>query len=164
MARVIRKTGAGKQKLESILTGLQGNKVGKVGWFETAKYPDGTPVAYVASIQEFGSPQNGIHPRPFMRPTIAKRALSWKILAGQGARAMAQGKYSLSQILDGIGQQAAGDIARTISEIQSPRLKDATVKARMRRYADKRTVGNLTKPLVDTGYMISSIQSTVEDK
>lgn len=77
---------------------------------------------------------------------------------------MAQGKYSLSQILDGIGQQAAGDIARTISEIQSPRLKDATVKARMRRYADKRTVGNLTKPLVDTGYMISSIQSTVEDK
>lgn len=30
----------------------------EVGWLDTAKYEDGTPVAYVASIQEFGGTAN----------------------------------------------------------------------------------------------------------
>lgn len=34
----------------STLDGL----VGKTGWFATAKYEDGTPVAYIAAINEFG--------------------------------------------------------------------------------------------------------------
>ena len=29
-------------------------KVGKAGWFHTSRYADGTPVAYIAAIQEFG--------------------------------------------------------------------------------------------------------------
>ncbi len=37
----------------------------QVGWFESAKYDDGTPVAGVAAIQEFGSAKNRIPPRPF---------------------------------------------------------------------------------------------------
>ncbi|MDL2105264.1 hypothetical protein QQJ69_19235, partial [Proteus mirabilis] len=40
-----------------------------VGFFEHSKYPDGTPIAYVASIQELGYPAGGIPPRPFLRPT-----------------------------------------------------------------------------------------------
>lgn len=31
-----------------------GKKVAKTGWFESAKYEDGTPVAYIASIHEYG--------------------------------------------------------------------------------------------------------------
>lgn len=31
----------------------------KVGFFAHSKYPDGTPVAYVAAIQELGYPAGG---------------------------------------------------------------------------------------------------------
>ena len=43
---------------------------GKVGWFESAEYPEGTPVAYVAAIQELG--HGKIPPRPFMAPAMKK--------------------------------------------------------------------------------------------
>jgi hypothetical protein len=47
----------------------------QVGFMENADpYPDGTPVALVAAVQEFGSPSNGIPPRPFMRPAVAERS------------------------------------------------------------------------------------------
>ena len=34
--------------------------IGRAGWFETSKYEDGTPTAYIAAIQEFGAVIN--HP------------------------------------------------------------------------------------------------------
>jgi len=54
MAKVIRKVD--KKVLANLNAAIKGfdNLKLKVGWFETNKYPDGTPVAYVASIQEFG--------------------------------------------------------------------------------------------------------------
>lgn len=38
----------------------------KIGFFEHSKYPDGTPIAYVAAIQELG--YGPIPPRPFFAP------------------------------------------------------------------------------------------------
>jgi len=51
---------------------------GKVGWAESAKYPDGKPVAFIASIHEFGAASRGIPPRSFMRTALpdAQRAVS----------------------------------------------------------------------------------------
>lgn len=162
MARVVRTQGPGAERLKVALEGLE-DKQGKVGWFETAKYPDGTPVAYVAAIQEFGYPRGNIPSRPFMRPTIDRERDNWRVLAESGARAIIAGNQTSQGVLEAIGLKAAGDIAKTISQVHAPPLLAATVKARMRRRADKKTVGNLTKPLVDTGLMISTITSTVED-
>ena len=50
----------------------------KVGWFEGAKYEDGTPVAYVAAIQEYGFVN--IPPRSFMRTTVQEKKEAWKKL------------------------------------------------------------------------------------
>jgi hypothetical protein len=74
--RVRHVSGNGRKALEVALQTL-GNKVGKVGWFEGAKYPDGTQVAYVATIQEYGYSPKNIPPRPFMRPTIVKYRNTW---------------------------------------------------------------------------------------
>ena len=43
------------------------DEVAQVGWFENAKYPNGTLVAYVALIQENGASDGKtiIPPRPF---------------------------------------------------------------------------------------------------
>ena len=44
--------------------------VAQVGFPSGINYEDGTNVAYVATIQEFGAPEANIPPRPFMRPTV----------------------------------------------------------------------------------------------
>lgn len=61
-----------------------GDKVGKgglvrVGYLESAKYPDGTSVAQVAVWQEYGTPNAKfpIPPRPTFRMMIAKHKSEW---------------------------------------------------------------------------------------
>lgn len=162
MAKVIRQKGDGADKLKRLREALKTDKQGKVGWFDNAKYEDGTPAAYVAAIQEFGSPQNNIPPRSFMRTTIKERKQSWRDLAMQGAKAILNGKADVELVFEGIGQQAAGDIKKKISEITSPPLKPATIRARLRKMADQSVVGKLNKPLVFTGYLLNSIENKVE--
>lgn len=44
-----------KAKLEEIRSNLGGSEELRLGFLEGSTYPDGTPTAYVASIQEFGA-------------------------------------------------------------------------------------------------------------
>lgn len=157
-------TPAGKN-LEIALKNLQG-KVGKVGWFEKSRYDDkaNTPVAYVAAIQEYGYPAGNIPARPFMRPTIAKYENEWRKLAESGSRAVLNGKATIGDVMEGIGLSAAGQIRKTISLIVTPPLSPKTIYARLHRKSDKKTVGLLTKPLIDTGVLYGTLTNTVENE
>jgi hypothetical protein len=161
--KVQRKAGPGAEQLRVMLAGLS-DKVARVGFFPSSKYEDGTPVAYVAAIQEFGSPTEGIPPRSFMRTTAEAQRGAWQSTARQGARAVTKGNATGMQVLDVLGQQAAGDIRKSISRIASPPLKQATIDARLRKRADKTTLGKLDKPLVDTGTLLNAVTSEVGDK
>ena len=163
MAKIRRVAGPGKAQLQVMLNGLQDNKQGKVGWFESARYENGTAVATIAAIHEYGAPGRNIPPRPFFRPTIADKQAEWRSVVVQGAERIVRGQATQADVLEVLGLKAAGDVAAKIASIQSPALKKSTVDARRRRRADRKTVGNLTKPLVDTGLMISTISNTVED-
>lgn len=137
-----------------------GSKQLKVGFFDNAKYEDGTPVAYVATIQELGHPQGNIPPRPFMRPTVEANSAQWqKTLAG-GAKRVTAGKMTVDQMLGQFGMMVAGEVAATIASVTSPPLKPSTIRARQSRRASP---GVSTKPLVDTGLMIQSVSSKVEN-
>lgn len=160
---VKRVDGPGKKQLEIMLKNV-GNKVGKVGWLDGSAYGDGETVATVAAIQELGYPPKNIPPRPFMRITIANKQQDWKRLAESGAKAIAKGNSNMSAVMEGIGFKAAGDVRKTISLIQNPLLSPVTIAARRNRRSDKKTVGNLTKPLVDTGFMLNSLTNSVEDE
>lgn len=170
----VRRTGPGVARLVAALKELDGLQA-KTGWFETAKYEDGTPVAYVAAVQEFG---NGpIPPRPFMRPTVAAKGPEWMDLLGEGARAILTGGATPVGVLEAVALRAAGDVAETVSEIQSPPLSMLTLAARAktgpnRRLSGGRELGEAgammgpfnvsTKPLVWTGQMIQSVTGVVE--
>ena len=162
MAKVVRTKGPGAKELEIMLTGLDG-KQGRAGWFESSKYPDGTPVAYVAAIQEFGVAAKGIPPRLGLRELVKKKTPQWRDLAKSGVKAVIKGNATIGQVMEGLGLQAAGDIRKRISEVSSPPLKPSTVAARRRKMADGKTVGSLTKPLVETGYMIATANNDVID-
>ena len=124
-----------------------------VGFFDTAVYPDGTPVAYVATIQEFGVIDP---PRSFMRSTISEQREAWQKTLAQGARRVLADKLTVDQMLEAFGMQAAGQIKEKIASIMAPGLSDVTIAARLLRN------NTSTKPLVDTGYLISSVDSKVE--
>lgn len=158
--KVTRKEGPGRATLEAAIADLQ-SKQSRVGFFENSKYEDGTPVAYVATIQEFGYPAGGIPARPFFRPTIAEQRAAWRDLLLKGARAVVRGKLTAENMLAQFGMQAAGDVKKTISLVMSPPLASSTIEARRRR---RKTEGVSTKPLVDTGYMLSQVDSDVVSK
>jgi hypothetical protein len=157
--------GEAAKKLEIALKNLSG-KVGKVGWFENSRYPDPPhiQVAYVATIQEYGSPANNIPPRPFVRPTIIAKQKEWSEIAEKGAKAILNGGQTIDNVMEGIGLKAAGDIRKAITLVVSPPLKPATIAARLRKRANKKVTGLLTKPLIDTGLMLSTLTNTVEDE
>lgn len=158
---VVRKIDGLSAKVKTACAALN-RLTGKVGWLESAVYPDGTPVAYVATIQEFGSPAQGIPPRSFMRTTAAGKGSEWGAALAKGGKASLQGNISAREVMEQVTGAAAGDIRRTISQITSPPLNPATVEARLRGKADKKHVGSLTKPLVDTGLMLQTLTSVVE--
>lgn len=145
---MFKREGKGVATITAAIRGL--DKVqGKVGWFETAHYEDGTPVAYVAAIQEFGTDR--IPARPFMRPAVADHGGEWIDLMARGAKAAVDGRYTPEQVLEAVTLQAAGDVAKKISAVTAPPLSPVTVKRK-----------GFDKPLVDTGQMLQSVTGIVE--
>lgn len=148
----------------------------RVGFLEDALYDDGTPVAMVAAIQNFGAPSRGIPPRPFFSNMIAKHRDDWG--PGLGGILAANG-YDIPKALDGLGQVMAGQLAQAIVDLNAPALSATTlmirkmkqqnpalrdmmsykvvIEARARVAAGKSYAGVSIKPLVDTGIMLSKI-------
>lgn len=137
-------------------------KVARIGVIAEQHYDDKTPVAYVAAIHEYGSPQNNIPARPFFRPTISDKKSEW---GKTMAKLLKQGKNT-EDVLALTGQVAAADVVKTISELDSPPLALSTKIARNRKahQGGKKPKAISIKPLVDTGLLISSITSDVVDK
>jgi len=142
------RSGPGVATLMTALRGLEGLE-GKTGWFENATYPEGTPVAYVATIHEFGTSR--IPARPFMRPAVADHGQEWIDQLGQGAKAALMGEMAPAQVLELVALQAAGDVAQKIQEVSSPALSPVTVARK-----------GHGKPLIETGQMFQSVTGKVE--
>lgn len=149
--------GKGLQELKEKIAQI-GKKQVRIGFPENATYPDGTKVAYVATIQEFGA--GPIPPRPFLRPTIAEQREAWKKTLQRGYKAVVNDSISLEDMLAQFGMLAAGQVKMTISQLSSPPLSPSTIRSRQ---SKKKTQGVSVKPLVDTGYLISQVSSEVID-
>lgn len=137
---------------------------GKMGWDSSAVYPNGQKTAQVAAIQEYGDPMKNIPPRLGMRDTIAKNKNIWKSNMNKGARAILSGKETTKSTFTKFMLGAEGDFVKHIATVQNPPLAESTIAARLRKRKDKLTVGLLTKPLIDTGYMLATFTSTVNNE
>ena len=65
--------------------------------------------------------------------------------------------------MDKLGLVVQGDVQFEISSVYEPELKESTIKARLRRKSVKKVTASLTKPLIDTGTMLASVQHKVEE-
>jgi len=141
----------GGEKLEMYLAGLAQRvkkaATVKVGFLQGATYPDGTPVAMVAAIQNYGAPKVGIPPRPFFSNMVKEKSGGWGDVLGS---ALTASNYDASDALKMMGDHISGDLRQSIIETSDPPLKPATVKRK-----------GFDKPLVDTGHMLQSIDYEV---
>lgn len=138
--------------------------VAKVGIPAGKQYPDGTSIAYIAAIQEYGAAEVNIPSRPFMRLTRAAKAREWAKDMAEGAQAVVKRRISLNGMLDAIGQVAAADIVQTIANRVAPPLKESTIDARIARarktnpkFGAKSLPVTISQPLNDTGALIAHI-------
>lgn len=154
---MVKRTGDGIESLRKRLEEISKLKL-KVGFFDQAKYPDGTPVAHVAAIQEYGT--NNIPPRPFIRPTVAERRQTWIDQLRTGFAKALEGKIEPRTVLEAVGEGVRGDVRKTISQINTPALAASTIKARRSRKVDP---NQSVKPLIDTGKMLDSVEYRVTE-
>lgn len=134
----------------------------RVGWFEESRYDDNTPVANVAFWQEYGT-KRGIHERPFMRPAAFHNEKKWTDLAKQEVVKCVDGGKPLTVAMEKLGLVVQGDVQEAIIAVTEPHLKESTIKSRLRRKKVKKITASLTKPLIDTGTMLASVQHKVEE-
>jgi hypothetical protein len=157
---------AGKIEALKEATRLLPTLAGKVGWFPSAVYEGGQPVAGVAMVQEFGSPSRGIPPRPFMRSTSIEKRDYWASVSRNLAKGVALGQITPADLMTGVTEAAAGDIRQTISKLTSPPLKEQTVKARKRKLANGGVgaTAGISKPLIASGIMLNTLTAEVGEK
>ena len=159
MAGVTRSNPKAFETLNARLKQLEGVET-RVGWFETAKYSDGTSVAYVASIQEFGA--GPIPPRPFFRTTIAEEQKKWAQVTAQGAKAVLKGTHTARDVMDGLGELAQEDVKETINQITAPPLSPITLELRAMKYKNPalkitgKLVGEVAAKVRQPGYQLAS--------
>ena len=101
----------------------------EVGFLETARYDDGTSVALVALVNEFGHTR--IHPnqpaRPFFREMIAKESKHW---AEDASTALKAHDYSAKAALGEMGMEIKAELRLSINELVSPPLAPSTIAAK----------------------------------
>ena len=165
-------------RTEEISDSLRRASTLEVGFLEGATYPDGTPVAMVAAIQEFGAPRVGIPPRPFFRTMIAEKMPEWgPAIAGL----LKDNDFDTRRTLSQAGEAIRGQLQQSIIDTNSPPLSPVTLMLRKMKAQDPSLVvtgatvgeaarrvaagetatGVSTKPLVDTGHLLASVDYSV---
>lgn len=161
--------------LDDLAEKLARARIVRAGFPEGSEYPDGTPMAMAAAVNNFGAPAKGIPPRPFFTTAVNEGKPVWGPELGQ--RLVAYG-YDSAKALEDMGQVMAGGIAEKLVETTGPPLSPVTLLLRSRfptrdgmtpadvwqAFKDVRsgTVASTTatggKPLVWSGQMLSHLQ------
>ena len=144
----------GGKKLNAFLRKAQSaqsrSKTVRVGFFSTAKYPDGTPVAAVAAWNEFGVPDKNIPERPYMRNAIedAEVVLMPILKEGIDPKDMALDARTAGRM----GEAMKSHIQREITTLIDPPNAPYTVLQK-----------GSSSPLIDSGVMRNSVDYEVKD-
>lgn len=133
--------------LRSIAVQLDRPRTLRVGFLEGATYPDGTPVAMVAAIHNYGAPRAGIPPRPFFGNLVRNHEDEWP--AGFATQ-LRETNLDFEAALRRAGEAIAGQLRQEIVDLWEPPLAESTIARK-----------GFAKPLVDTGHMLNSVDYEV---
>lgn len=132
--------------LKQIAKQISGGKKLRVGFLAKAKYPDGTSVALVAALNEYGHrARDGslVGPWPFFRNMVAAKQHEWPQAF---LLALKKTDYDLVASYKIMGNGIKGQLQESIRAIMAPQLKPSTVKRK-----------GFSKPMISTGHMLNSV-------
>lgn len=153
--------------LDDAIANLSTTKVLKVGWPEGKRYPQeqgGDYVAAIAAQNEYGAPHLRIPARPFMGPAISENKNKWLEIFRRDARKAIRGETTIDDIFEKVGAVAALDVGKAIRAVTTPVLSEVTIANRLKKLKKKKITESLTKPLIDTGYMLRTVNYVVEEE
>ncbi|MYE83318.1 MAG: hypothetical protein F4X36_16065 [Gammaproteobacteria bacterium] len=119
-----------------------------VGFFETARYPDGTKAAFVAAVNEFGTNDGRIPERPFLRQSIEEAKDELAPLVEQLTDP--ETLRIDDRLPDAVGTAMTNIIQRRITALTDPPNAPATVARK-----------GSSNPLIDTGFLRRSVTHRV---
>lgn len=169
---------AAEAHLKALVRRIGRGKAVNVGFLEGATYPDGTKVAMVAAIQNYGAPAASIPPRPFFTEMIAQRSPGW---GDALTDCLAMSDYDMGKALALMGEGIKSQLQESIKTTNAPALSKITIMLRKMRSEDQSlevtgaTVGEAarrvdageslagvsTKPLNDSAHMQNSVDYEV---
>jgi len=115
-----------------------------------APYDDGTSLALVALINELGTDDGRIPPRPAFAQNMDENRDKYLRHLERLPRLLAEGKTTVDQHLDRLGQMAEDDLRATIVSLREPPNADSTI--------DRKGSSN---PLVEDGRLNQSVRYKV---
>ena len=133
------------QELQENIKGLTSKATLNVGFFESSRYTEGTYVAQVARIQEYGSIK--IPPRPFFRNAIDNNMQKWIDFLGRDLVNTNNAELSYNRL----GEMARGDIAESITQLDTPPNAPKTIARK-----------GSSNPLIDTGFLRANVTFKVD--
>jgi hypothetical protein len=134
----------GGKKFEAAMAELAQKLEGRqlnVGFLNGATYPDGTSVAFIAAMNEFGN--GNAPPRPFFRRMVKEKSHEWAPAIGN---LLVANKYNVDKTLNIAGEAIKGQLVQSINDLVSPPLAPSTIKRK-----------GHAKPLIDTSVMVNSV-------
>ncbi len=115
------------------------------------QYEDGTPLAVIGAVHEFGRADGSIPERSFLRVPLRANQETYRKIIARGLQDVVEGNASLNQVFNQVGARAAGDSQEAISAGIPPPNAQSTIERK----------GSST-PLIDTGRLRQSITHVVE--
>lgn len=145
-----------------------------VGFLSGSTEANGTSVATIAAIQEFGAPSRGIPPRPFFRTMVAEKSPEW---ADALALALERTNGDTAAAMAIMGEGIAGQLRESIIATNSPPNSPVTNLLKQRFPMGGQTFDDVLKaradvaagatapagkPLVQSGVMLGSVDYEVK--
>lgn len=134
-----------EKALDKQIEGLFENRVLKVGFFASAKYPNGEAVSDVAAYNEFGTSK--IPPRPFMRNAKSENDAKWVESLAKNIEASKSADLAFGRL----GELVRNDIITSINKTTTPPNSAQTIERK-----------KSSHPLIDTGFLKSSVTYEID--
>lgn len=138
-------------QLKKIARKIAKGKKLRVGFLANAKYPDGTSVAVVAALNEYGHrARDGtmVGPWPFFRNMVTAKQHEWPHAF---MLALKRTDYDLEASYKLMGEGIKGQLQESIRAIMAPPLRASTIKAK-----------GFSKPLINTSHMLNSVDYEIK--
>lgn len=126
------------------------------------KRESGLTVAEIAAVQEFGTMDERIPSRPFLRLTFEKLQPELREMGAKLAEKVLFDEIDIKKALDIMGLKLSTEAKKTI--VNQEGIRPNAESTRRRKEAKRLNEGGEVKALIDTGRLVNAISWVVKEK